>query len=404
MAFMSRAACKRGAGQKELLRLRLYSYAHRPKPKKPHILGPAWRWRKCYTIHPMTQISDPLQKYQWLTKTAVIEGLPQSVLDLPSTSTSVVEDFQLRTTEVFSTREERVRKRTGRMCPSEVTRSVLQGIFPSVWSLAEAYPHLSNSPMAYEPKVEAYWRRAGLNFICRPQPSYILHTRQPLTLFHDDTSFAGNKTIPTGLFHPQHMSIFEHSYDQIRPFGGFKMGSSYSFCHTVLAANTTSRTRDQVLAHGLMTLFAQSAAQTVQYGYHLDEDLVFPLATQGIITNGRKFTFVCFQLNTLNLGTDMGTWNILWTGPTLNLFDRFGNGSLSGFSEECAQLFLKFLINPPTRRKPEHTGFQLDQMQAKKVKEGREEAIRYYREHGVRKCEAEAEEKQKHVEGSAEVS
>lgn len=405
MAALSGAVCKRGARQKELLRLRLYSYSHRPKPKEPHILGPAWRWRKSYTIYPITQISDPLQKYQWLTKTAVIDGLPQRILGLPSLPTSVVEDLQLRTTEVFSTRQRcmQKRKQQGRIWPFEVIRSVLQGILPSAWSLAESYPHLSSSPMAYEPKVEAYWRRAGLNFVCRPEPSYMLHTNQPLPLFHSDRSFAGNETIPTGLFHPQHMSIFEHSYDQIRPFGGFKMGSSFSFCHTVLAANTRSRTREHVLAHGLMTLFAQSAAQTVQYGYHLDEDLVFPLATQGIITNGKRFTFVCFQLNTLNLGTDMGTWNILWTGPTLNLFERFGNGSLSGFSEECAQLFLKFLTNPPSRRKPKHTGFQLDQMEAKRIKQGREEAIRYYREHGVRKCDAEAEQQRRLLGESAEV-
>ena len=403
-AFWSGVVCRRGASQKEFLHPRLYSYAHRPKPEEPHILGPAWRWRKSYTVHPITQITDPLRKYQWLTKTAVVDGLPQSVVDLPSHSISVVEDFQLRTTEVFSRRQGRERtRRQGRLRPYEVTRSVLQGILPSVWSVAETHPHLSNSPMAYEPKVEAYWRRAGFNFVCRPRPSYMLHTEQPLALFHSDSSFTGNETIPTGLFHPEHMNIFEHSYDQIHPFGGFKMGSSFTFCHTVLAANTDSRTREHVLAHGLMTLFAQSVAQTVQYGYNLDEDLLFPLATQAIITDGKRFTFVCFQLNTLNLGTDMGTWNILWTGPTLNLFKGFGNGSLSDFSEECVQLFLKFLTNPPSRRKPKHTGFQLDQMQAKKVKQGREEAIRYYKEHGARKCKAEEEEQQKLLRESTEV-
>ena len=402
MALCSKAACRRGASKQDLLRLRLYSYSHRPKPKEPHILGPGWRWRKSYTVHPITQIIDPLQKYQWLTKTAVIEGLPQSVLDLPSHPSSVVEDFQMRTTEVFATQPKRGR-RYKYLQPADVTRRVLQGILPSVWSLAEAHPHLSSSPMAYEPKVEAYWRRSELNFVCQPRPSYMLHTEQPLALFHSDTSFIGNETIPTGLFHPQHMNMFEHSYDQIRPFGGFKMGSSFTFCHTVLAANTYSRTRDHVLAHGLMTLFAQSTAQTVQYGYHLDEDLVFPLATQGIITDGKKFTFVCFQLNTLNLGTDMGTWNILWTGPTLKLFERFENGSLCGFNEECVQLFLKFLTNPPSRRRPKHTGFQLDQLQAKKLKKAREEAIQYYKEHGVHKYEEEEKAQQKHVEGLTEV-
>ena len=61
-----------------------------------------------------------------------------------------------------------------------------------------------------------------------------------------------------------------------------------------------------------MQLFAQSAAEAahVQNGFKIDED---PLVNQGILTDGQTFTYVCFQLNTLNFrkeSDDSGISNV----------------------------------------------------------------------------------------------
>ena len=349
-----------------LLPQRSYSYIHKAKPKEPHLLGPCWNWRMCYKVHPSCSIRvpKPLEKYQWLTKTSVIYSLPEAIEAKTPFPSEYIEDFRSRATEFFAMQEHR--KKYG-FTSLELTQGLFQTLLPSVWTLGAEFPHLAKSSLAHRPKVEAFWKRAGFNFHCAANPSYILHTHAPLELFHPDTTFKGNETIPTRYFHPKSINLFIRGYNQIRPFCGYKRGSFLNFCHTVLVADSNSKSRDQFLAHGLMSLFSQSAAQALQYGYRLGRDLSFPLVSQAIVTNGRKFTFVCFQLNTLDMEHDMGTWNVLWGGPTLDLFEKTHKQELVGFREECAQLFLKVMTHTPTRSNPKLTGFGEQHLEKKEL-------------------------------------
>ena len=347
---------------------RSYSYAHKPKPKAPHLLGPCWNWRMCYRVHPACgiRIPRPLEKYQWLTKSSVICSLPEDIQSKPPFSSEYIDDFRLRATEFFAKQEHR--KKHG-FTSLEVTDGLFQSLLPTAWTLGSEFPHLLKSSLAHKPKVEAFWKRCGFNFHCTAHPSYILHSDTALELFHPDVHFKGNESIPIGFFHPKSMDLYLRGFNQIRPFCGYKRGSSFTFCHTVLVADSNSKSREYFLAHGLMSLFSQSVAQALQYGYKLGKDLEVPLVTQGIVTNGRKFTFVCFQLNTLDMEHDMGTWNVFWSGPTLDLFEKTHKQELVGFSEECSQLFLKFMTNAPTRSNPKQTGFSIAYLEKKALEQ-----------------------------------
>ena len=325
---------------------RHYGYVHVPKRKTPHLLGPGRVWRKCYIVHPRTQALDPLMKYQWLTHTAIVHGLPERV-----TAPSLTDNCNI-TQCVERAREVLVCQLRDELTQAELSAGFLQSTLAGMWMQACGQQHLINSSLTFEPHVESYWRRGGDNFLCISKPMYILHTYRPLDLFCDpDLSAEG---IPPFQYKPFHLDLFERSIDQIRPFGGCKRYSPYSFTHTLFIADQKSRTREQVLAHGLMQLFSQATAEVVQNGYSVEQDLSYPLATQGVITDGRQFTFVCFQLNTLNLCQEAGgRINMFWVGPTLGLYKK------DCFNEECVRQILQLLLQRPTRRCPSLSGFTL---------------------------------------------
>ena len=336
-------------------------------------------------VHPQTQFLDPLAKYQWLTQTTVIEGLPDSMAAVRFPAT-LLHEFESRIQEVLMFQ---IRRENLHLPQPDLAPGLLQVAMATLWPLAPSYRHLYDSSITFDPKVECFWLKKGDNFLCFSNPRYILHTAVPLQLF-SDPAFRGGSGVPSLQYKPSSLGLFEHSFDQISPFGGCKLYSPFPFAHTILASDYKSRNREQLLAHGLMQLFSQAAGYTVQYGYPLTEDLVHPLATQGIITNGHEFTFVCYQLNTLDLSKtpSEGRQNVLWAGPTLALYEDLKPGkALQSFSNECVQLFLRFLLQIPMGKIPSASGFTLMRHQQKA-----EQLARLERRKAIRKVRSRSED------------
>lgn len=358
------------------LHCRRYGYVHVPKKTTPHLLGHGSVWRSCYVVYPNTQAVDPFTKYQWLTKTVVIKGLPErmSKVVVPDES-EVVANMKDHVTETLAYQ---VHDNPAKLHTVDLSTGLLQAAFSSVWQHGSRYNHLAHSNLTYNPNTECYWRRNGENYICHARPMYMLHTTNPLELFCDPGT-AAQLPMPHTKYQPSFLGLFKHSFDQIDPFGGCKRQSPYSFAHTLFVEDKKSRTDDQTLAHGLMQLFAQAAGETVQNGYKLDSDLYFPLASQCVVTNGKRFTFLSYQLNTLDLSEQGGTRsNFLWVGPSLELYDGIQRGKgLVGFNENCARLLAQFLLHKPLRAKPALSGFVLAR-QAEEAKAEKRLGIKQY--------------------------
>lgn len=330
---------------------------HVPKKKPPHILGPGHLWRKCFVVKSLTEVSDPLTKYQWLTKSVLVSGLPECITSQSDPIDSVVDDFEERACDFLAYQ---VRKQyNGRGLYSPVTiEGLYQSMLASVWAMGDEHWHLRSSHMTLKPKVESYWKRNGENYISQTEPLYIMHTNMALGLFCK-SDYVGDG-LPPVEYSPLHLGLFKRSFDQILPFGGSRRFSPFSVAHTMFMVDEKNHSSDAILSHGLIQLFAQSVADTLQNRYKMDTDLLYPLATQGIVTDGKKFTFVCFQLNTLNLkDSSNGKCNVFWAGPSLELFDSVIPGErLEGFNRDCAKLIFKFLLHRPIRRRPRQMGGQ----------------------------------------------
>ncbi|XP_065911760.1 large ribosomal subunit protein mL65-like [Dysidea avara] len=354
---------------------RTYGRGRKPvQPKRiPHLLGPSSVWRKCNLVIPTTVTMDPLMKYQWLTKTSVIRGLPSRITDC-AVDKQDIKDVEERVSQTlaFQTRQ--------KFGDKEIAAGVLQNMFSPLWKHASDYNHLLNSSLACYPKIECYWRRKSVNYITILKPAYVFHTSNPLELFVEP-SFSRNN-IPPVEYTARSMNMFMHPFNRITVFGGFSRHSNFPFGHTVLCVDSSSVTEEQVSSRALITLFAQAAAQSVQDGHKLDEDLSFPLASQGIFTNGQWFAYFCYQLNTLDLRSNKKCWNVFYVGPVMKLFESVVPGEgLQHFNPDCAKLFLQFMLQRTTRQHPKFDGFQLvRQVKEKQAKEGKAREEKYWQQ------------------------
>ncbi len=321
---------------------RSYGYVHVEKKKPPHILGPGWLWRKCNVVHPHSKIIDPLAKYQWVTKSVAVQGLPEAIQNI-KINDSIVDDFVQRGEDylVFQDHDS-----PNYRIPEQKISGFFQSALASVWPLAKEFEHLQNCHLTFEPILEAYWRRNGQNFICQPSPLYSLHTENGLDLFCEPDAQLG--TIPPIEFLPSSLGVFKRSFDQITPFGGTRRHSPFPMTHTLFMTYRSGASNDQVLANGLMQLFSQAVGEAVHKGFKLDQPLSFPFLNQGVITNGQYFTFVAFQLNTLDFRDDSNDTkcNVFWAGPTMRLYDNIMPGEgLEGLNKECAATIVRLLLN-----------------------------------------------------------
>ena len=300
-------------------------------------------------VHPRTQISNPLTKYQWLTKSVVVSDLPEQILSMEPIDEPVLNDFKERATDFLAFQ---IRDKPRQPLPVRDLAGFFMSSLSSLWSLGHRYTHLVTSHMTFDPKIECYWRRNGNNFYSTSTPLYIMHTTNALGLFCKP-DYEG-ESIPPVHYTPLHLSVFEHTFDQILPFGGARRFSPCPIAHTLFIIDRKSRTLEQLHAHGLMQLFTQAAAEAVQNGFKIDEQLPYPLVNQGIITDGQQFTFVCFQLNTLDfhMESEGKNSNVFWAGPSMKLFEGINFGeNVQAFNDECSSLILKFLLHEPQRKR-----------------------------------------------------
>lgn len=329
------------------LQKRSYGYVHVPKKKPPHLLGFGSEWRKCFVVHPHSQGTRPFESFQVLTGSIIEHSLPPELLTVQYDSSELgMYEERLKTAMSENSQKwGRGKKKVDKLY--NVLSSALFGVWMS------GADHLQTGSLTMEPRIESYWRCEGFNFLCVPEPLFILNCTKPLSLFSNPSISHNHLTM--SLDNPRHLGLFEHSFDQITPFAGCHRYSPTGFGHTIFAADLQTRSRDQTLANGLMNLFSVCAAECVQNGYPLDSHLSQPLSLLGVMATDDQLTFLAFQLNTLDLrrGQDNGLKNILWAGPTLNLMS---GGTVN---RECSQLLWQYLMFSPTRERPRISGFQL---------------------------------------------
>ena len=161
---------------------------------------------------------------------------------------------------------------------------------------------------------------------------------------------------------PYTIGVYQHGIIKLKNFPGFH-NSEYCtkpHVHTIVQVNCRGKGESQINAQGIITMFSQLLSLALDKGHHLGTVLPEPLISQCIITNGFEATFMVYQLNTLDLQTDRGVWNVAWSSGVVPLyeikddsirgrrsvFETSNIDSLQTLNSSAVELFLQFLRRP----------------------------------------------------------
>lgn len=86
-------------------------------------------------------------------------------------------------------------------------------------------------------------------------------------------------------------------------------------------------------------------------GFWNHEDVTRPFVSQAVITDGKFFSFFCYQLNTVALSVetdaDNPRKNLLWGTESMQLFESVQDGEVVGLNDGVIKLLVQFLLNQP---------------------------------------------------------
>lgn len=130
-----------------------------------------------------------------------------------------------------------------------------------------------------------------------------------------------------------------------------------------IRGNTANRlkpldeTENQEYVHiqGMLHSYAWLLAQANYQGFNTYNEIIYPLTAQTIVTNGQKFSFYTYQLNTTlihsNNYRDNLKVNLCWGTKEMNLFDEIDDsGKVINLNEKVLKQLIQFYINQPTPR------------------------------------------------------
>lgn len=88
-------------------------------------------------------------------------------------------------------------------------------------------------------------------------------------------------------------------------------------------------------------------------GFNTYIDLTYPLSTQTIVTDGHRWQFVAYQLNTLALWLDSKAndrANVCWVGDESELYATVEGGQVRGFNPSVLRQLISCLALAPADR------------------------------------------------------
>ncbi|XP_053325464.1 39S ribosomal protein L37, mitochondrial [Spea bombifrons] len=297
-----------------------------------HYRAPAPEEMKLYKERPSfvfqrsCRLLGGVKQALWLTKTKMIEGLPQKILSICENP-----DYQ------FPNHEELVHNTIAQAClwsnteeqpiREEYCPKLLQGLLHLCRTQNSKFPALSERSMVENCRLSTYWQRGSDTFHVRGISGFLLNAKAPLSPLASESEI--QDTVPHKLesLYPispaidlQEVNVYKNHNDL-----GFKEGYPFPDPHTIFIMDPCSTKArflpDQLRAKMIMLAFGSALAKAKILNGEESKVLKQPVYVQGIATDGQLFHFVAFQLNTLDLESDDGVKNLVWIDADQPLYD-----------------------------------------------------------------------------------
>lgn len=280
----------------------------------------------CYVFNQRTKILEGVRQALWLTKSKLIQGLPEHILSLAEDPANQIEDQDERVQQAI--RHSRfwdttaLRPKRDRFCPV-----LLRDLLHLCGTLQVKHTSLSKRILAENYRVAALWNRESDVFQVRGLNGMLLNSMTPLPAVAQSGEVLATENHTLETFYPISPTIdlqCTYVYDQ-KNDTGFRDGYPYPHTHTLFFTETEDSAAkfkpEQLRAKMIMFAFGNALARAKSlYGEH-PQVLEHPVVVQSIATDGRLFQFIVLQLNTTDLGPDTGVKNLVWMDQDQLLYD-----------------------------------------------------------------------------------
>ena len=269
--------------------------------------------RTTFAFRPDTKTSDPhYQAYYW-TKTHLVPRPPPQPLrghvDLQQLEETIKRS--VRFARLFESPSE---DDLGNTYPNGLVHNILRILLSS----STACPQLSDLHIATNAHVDATWWCGPRLLAVQGRPGTLLSSKRSFPILFDRDTVAASKScqiLPSPEKDVYEFSDLESSREIEEHFStAYHSQRVYPHCHTLVVTEKCTLSQEpQLVQKCIMHLFGALATQAIdRYGEEISgKELPRPECAHGIVTDGNWFTFIWYQLNTLDLSSvDDGVKNL----------------------------------------------------------------------------------------------
>ncbi|XP_075689139.1 large ribosomal subunit protein mL37 [Rhinoderma darwinii] len=279
-----------------------------------------------YVFSPKCRLLGGVKQALWLTKSKLLEGLPQRIVNLCEDPAYTFPNYEelvhnaISNACLWSTTDE-IRERE-EYCPK-----LLQSLLHLCQTQNCTYPSLSQRTFVENWKLATYWHKDSTIYHVRGSNGLLMSAKTPLEPLASSSEIQATEPHVLDSLYPLSPAIDLHEVNVYKYLNdiGFKDGFPYSHPHTVyLTEPCSTRAKclpDQLRAKMLMIAFGGAAAKArILFGDDV-KTLPQPIVVQSVGTDGQLFHFMVLQLNTLDLESNDGIKNIVWMEGDQALYD-----------------------------------------------------------------------------------
>jgi len=301
-----------------------------------------------------------------LTKTQRIENRPPSVDRLLESINvqDMIAPFEKAVLETkgFEAQGEfiktRIGKRKKRKTPPQYRFALVQNFLRTLsCSYSKQYPHLSELFVGDKPFITATWERYGCNVNVHGKQASFLMSKKPLPRIFDNSTVEESAKFQLESIHPNPPFFDLAETEEALPqtfSSGFTGTPPFPHLHTMVLVDLYSWPAEQIIQKALLYLFSHLVTDlTKRQGKRFGEVLEMPVPAQAIIVCGKRFHFIWYQLNTLDLKDDNGIKNLVYIDSPGWMYKKIlsnketNTKSLNNMREEPVKLFMAQLFAKP---------------------------------------------------------
>uniref|UniRef100_A0A2K6UW66 Mitochondrial ribosomal protein S30 n=1 Tax=Saimiri boliviensis boliviensis TaxID=39432 RepID=A0A2K6UW66_SAIBB len=339
-----------------------------------------------YVVYPQTFALNADRWYQYFTKTLFLSGLPPAPADPQREPEPALDLAALRAAACDCLLQEHFYLRRKPRVFRHQERGLIispfldQLVATLVGLLSPHNPLLAAATLDYKRPVHFYWVRGeeiipcghrkgridSLRYQIDDKPNSQIRISKQLPEFVP-LDYSVPVEIPTIKCKPDKLPLFKRQYEN-HIFVGSKTADPCCYGHTQFHLLPDKLRRERLLrqncadqievvfrANAIASLFAWTGAQAMYQGFWSEADVTRPFVSQGVITDGKYFSFFCYQLNTLALTKQADQnnprKNICWGTESKPLYETIEDNDVKGFNDDVLLQIVHFLLNRPKEEK-----------------------------------------------------